>query len=44
MKQHISPKLKYDRYDVVIIGGGAGGVACAYALKDSGYKVLLIEN
>ncbi|MFQ9298774.1 MAG: FAD-dependent oxidoreductase, partial [Clostridia bacterium] len=44
MKQHISPKLKYDRYDVVIIGGGAGGVACAYALKDSGYKVLLIEK
>lgn len=44
MKQHISPKPKYDRYDVVIIGGGAGGVACAYALKDSGYKVLLIEK
>lgn len=44
MKQHISPKPKYDRYDVIIVGGGAGGVACAYALKDSGYKVLLIEK
>lgn len=44
MKQHISLKPKNDRYDVVIIGGGAGGVACAYALKDSGYKVLLIEK
>lgn len=44
MPQNTSPKPKYDRYDVVIIGGGAGGVACAYALKDSGYKVLLIEK
>ena len=44
MKQHISPKPKYDRYDIVIVGGGAGGVACAYALRDSGYKVLLIEK
>lgn len=44
MKQHISPKPKYDRYDIVIVGGGAGGIGTAYALKDSGYKVLLIEK
>ena len=31
-------------YDICIIGGGAGGVAAAYALKDSGYKVCLIEK
>ena len=44
MKQYTSPKPKYSRYDIIIIGGGAGGVACAYALKDSGYKILLIEK
>ena len=31
-------------YDVCIIGGGASGVACAYALKNSGLKVALIEK
>lgn len=31
-------------YDIVIIGGGAGGVAAAYALRDSGLKVALIEQ
>lgn len=31
-------------YDVCIIGGGAGGVGCAYALKDSGLKVCIIEK
>jgi hypothetical protein len=31
-------------YDVVIIGGGTAGVAAAYALKDSGKKVLLVEG
>lgn len=31
-------------YDVVILGGGAGGVSAAYALKDSGLKVALIEQ
>ena len=30
-------------YDICIIGGGSGGFAAAYALKDSGYKVCLVE-
>lgn len=34
----------YYDYDVVIIGGGTAGVAAAYALKDSGKKVLIIEQ
>ena len=33
-----------DNYDICIVGGGAGGVACAYSLKDSGLKVCLIEK
>ena len=33
-----------EQYDVCIVGGGAGGIACAYALKDKGYKVCLIEK
>lgn len=32
------------KYDACIIGGGASGVACAYALKCSGLKVALIEK
>ena len=31
-------------YDVCIVGGGAGGVACGMALKDKGLKVCLIEK
>lgn len=31
-------------YDVCIVGGGAGGIGAAYALKDSGLKVCLIER
>jgi choline dehydrogenase-like flavoprotein len=33
-----------DRYDVVIVGSGMGGGTMAYALKDSGLSVLLIER
>lgn len=36
--------IKQDRYDVVIVGAGAGGIGAAYALKDSGLKVALIER
>lgn len=32
------------KYDVCIVGGGAGGIGAAYALKDSGLKVCLIER
>lgn len=31
-------------YDIVIIGAGAGGGTLAYALKDSGLKILIIEK
>jgi len=32
------------RYDVVIVGSGMGGGTLAYALKDSGARVLLVER
>lgn len=32
------------KYDVVILGGGTSGVAAAYALKNNGFDVLLIEK
>lgn len=31
-------------YDIVIIGAGASGIGCAYALINSGMKVLLIDK
>ncbi len=31
-------------YDICIVGGGAGGIGCAYALKDLGLKVILIDR
>jgi hypothetical protein len=31
-------------YDAAIIGGGTAGVAAAYALKDSGKRILLVEG
>lgn len=31
-------------YDIVIVGGGAGGVGAAYALRDSGLRVCLVER
>ena len=33
-----------DSYDFVIIGTGAGGGTLAYALKDSGARILLVER
>ena len=33
-----------DHYDVIIVGSGMGGGTLAYALKDSGHRVLLIER
>jgi geranylgeranyl reductase len=32
------------RYDVIIVGGGPGGLACAHQLDNSGLAVLLIEK
>ena len=31
-------------FDVVIVGGGAGGIGAAYALRNSGLKVLLCDK
>ncbi len=31
-------------YDIIIIGTGAGGGTFAYALKDSGARILLLER
>ena len=31
-------------YDVVIVGGGAGGIGAAYSLIESGLKVLLVDK
>jgi hypothetical protein len=31
-------------HDVVIVGAGSGGMGAAYALKDAGYSVLVIEK
>ena len=33
-----------EEYDVCIVGGGAGGIGTAYALKDKGLKVCLIDK
>lgn len=32
------------RYDVVISGGGLGGLACALALSERGYKTLIVDR
>jgi len=37
-------KRNQDLYDVVIIGSGAGGIGAAYALLNSGLKILLIDQ
>lgn len=44
---HIKYKTAFEkknRYDVVIVGAGAGGIGAAYALKDSGLNVALVER
>ena len=33
-----------NRYDVCIVGAGAGGMGCAYALKDKGYNVIIVDK
>lgn len=38
---NIQPKTKYD---VCIVGGGAGGIGAGYALKDAGYRVCMVEK
>jgi choline dehydrogenase-like flavoprotein len=36
--------MRTDRYDIVIIGSGAGGGTIAYALADSPARILLVER
>jgi choline dehydrogenase-like flavoprotein len=36
--------MRQDYYDVIIIGSGAGGGTMAYALADSGARILVIER
>ena len=33
-----------DAYDIIIVGSGMGGGTLAYALRDSGARILLIER
>lgn len=40
---HEGNERQRKHYDICIVGGGSGGFAAAYALKDSGYKVCLVE-
>ena len=40
---NIAPKEK-SKYDVIVVGAGAGGIGAAYALRNSGYRVALIER
>ncbi|MGW8429287.1 GMC family oxidoreductase [Peribacillus simplex] len=51
MPTYVASYLDYRRmkdmdkhYDIIIIGTGAGGGTLAYALKDSGLKVLILER
>ena len=33
-----------DKYDVVVVGGGPGGLKCAETLGEAGKKVLILEK
>ena len=38
------PGIPCERYDIVIVGSGMGGGTLAYALRDAGVRVLLLER
>ena len=38
---NIQPK---EKYDICIVGGGAGGIGAGYALRDAGYRVCIVER
>lgn len=37
-------RVRADSYDIVIIGGGMGGGTLAYALRNSGARILIVER
>lgn len=41
-REHHDTEIK-PKYDVCIIGGGAGGVGAGYALRNQGYRVCIVE-
>lgn len=44
LKQMIINSQGGDGYDVVIVGSGSAGIAAAYALKNTPYKVCVVEQ
>lgn len=44
IKFNSNDKIDKDSYDILIIGGGITGISSAYFLKDSGYKIALIDK
>src|SRR4051812_9839590 len=40
----VPPDSVADRYDVVVVGAGAGGGVAAYVLAEAGHSVLLVER
>lgn len=36
--------MSEDKYDIVILGTGLGGLVCGYVLSKNGFKVLLLEK
>ena len=43
-KEKLMSKTKYCKYDVVVVGGGSGGVAAAIGAAQVGARTLLIER
>lgn len=41
---YINSNKPIKHYDVCIVGGGAAGIGAAYALKDSGWRICIVER